>query len=77
MCNPKLTINENRVRASSQFFKSACKAGPWVNDFHADEELSKLNICRYQRYKINILNFRKEISKFVRFMRQSEVYNER
>lgn len=41
MCNTKLTITENRIKASSEFFNSACKAGPWVNNPKLNLELSK------------------------------------
>ncbi|KAJ8961422.1 hypothetical protein NQ318_014669 [Aromia moschata] len=38
-CDPALTITENRIKATSSFFKSACKAGPWVNSPPLDIEL--------------------------------------
>ncbi|CAH0559126.1 unnamed protein product [Brassicogethes aeneus] len=46
-CNPKLTINENRIKATSDFFKSSCKAGPWVHDPQKDDELKQKypNLC--------------------------------
>lgn len=43
-CVQSLTLVENRIRASSRFFKAACKAGPWVADNLLDEKLSKLLI---------------------------------
>ncbi|XP_068910367.1 transferrin [Tenebrio molitor] len=46
-CETKFTITENRIRASSQFFKSACKAGPWVHNPKLDQELKQKypNLC--------------------------------
>lgn len=29
-CDPKLTLEENRLKSLSSFFYQACKAGPWV-----------------------------------------------
>ncbi|XP_063912474.1 transferrin [Zophobas morio] len=47
MCNTKLTITENRIKASSEFFNSACKAGPWVNNPKLNLELKSKypNLC--------------------------------
>ncbi|XP_060523755.1 transferrin [Cylas formicarius] len=47
-CDPQLTITENRVRASSEIFLSACKAGPWVRNAVLDRELKQKypNLCR-------------------------------
>ncbi|KAF5299510.1 hypothetical protein FQR65_LT01093 [Abscondita terminalis] len=46
-CNPALTLTENRISASSKYFKSACKAGPWVNDPALDQQLKSKypNLC--------------------------------
>ncbi|KAF5276054.1 hypothetical protein FQA39_LY00850 [Lamprigera yunnana] len=46
-CNPSLTLTENRISASSKYFKSACKAGPWVNDPQLDSKLKSKypNLC--------------------------------
>ncbi|XP_017783463.1 PREDICTED: transferrin [Nicrophorus vespilloides] len=46
-CNTKLTITENRISATSNYFKQACKAGPWVNDPILDAELKTKypNLC--------------------------------
>lgn len=43
-CDSKLTLTENRIKASSEFFKAACKAGPWVDDPVLDSQLSKHNL---------------------------------
>ncbi|KAJ8982997.1 hypothetical protein NQ317_014292, partial [Molorchus minor] len=40
-CDPKLTITENRVKATASFFKSCCKAGPWVNNPTLDLQLKR------------------------------------
>lgn len=47
LCNPRLTITENRIKATSEFFKSSCKAGPWVNNYLDDEKLKRKypNLC--------------------------------
>lgn len=46
-CAASLTLTENRIRSSSNFFRSACKAGPWVNDRNLDAELKRKypNLC--------------------------------
>ncbi|KAK5650025.1 hypothetical protein RI129_001054 [Pyrocoelia pectoralis] len=46
-CNPLLSLTENRISSSSKYFKSACKAGPWVNDPVLDNELKRKypNLC--------------------------------
>ncbi|KAK4882805.1 hypothetical protein RN001_006124 [Aquatica leii] len=46
-CNSALTLTENRISASSKYFKSACKAGPWVNDPVLDQQLKNKypNLC--------------------------------
>ncbi|KAL1508850.1 hypothetical protein ABEB36_003680 [Hypothenemus hampei] len=46
-CFQNVTITENRIRASSNFFKSACKSGPWVNNPILDRELKQKysNLC--------------------------------
>ncbi|XP_048517219.1 transferrin [Dendroctonus ponderosae] len=46
-CHPNLTITENRVKATSNFFGAACKAGPWVNIPGLDYELKDKypNLC--------------------------------
>ncbi|KAL3278705.1 hypothetical protein HHI36_016239 [Cryptolaemus montrouzieri] len=47
MCQPELSLTENRIKSSSEFFKSACKAGPWVNNITLDFELKSKypNLC--------------------------------
>lgn len=40
-CDQKLTLIENRIKATSEFFGSACKAGPWVHNTKLDMSLSK------------------------------------
>ncbi|XP_026471609.1 transferrin-like [Ctenocephalides felis] len=40
-CDPSLSLAENRIKSSSMFFSSACKAGPWVTDIVEDRELKK------------------------------------
>jgi hypothetical protein len=69
-CETKFTITENRIRASSQFFKSACKAGPWVHNPKLDQELSKFTPQSGSPWEL-ILFFRTKISEFVRALRQS------
>ncbi|XP_065170841.1 transferrin [Atheta coriaria] len=46
-CDQSLTLTENRIKSSSTFFKTACKAGPWVNDPNLDSQLKKSypNLC--------------------------------
>ncbi|CAG9765049.1 unnamed protein product [Ceutorhynchus assimilis] len=46
-CSTNLTITENRVKASSDFFGAACKAGPWVNNPILDMQLKRKypNLC--------------------------------
>ncbi|XP_031358132.1 transferrin-like, partial [Photinus pyralis] len=46
-CNPLLSLTENRISSSSKYFKSACKAGPWVNDRALDSQLKRKypNLC--------------------------------
>ncbi|GLV38042.1 Transferrin 3 [Carabus blaptoides fortunei] len=46
-CDPHLSLMENRIKASSQYFRSACKAGPWVSDSLLDEKLKLKysNLC--------------------------------
>lgn len=47
LCDQNLTLIENRVKATSDFFGSACKAGPWVNNPHLDAILKEKyqNLC--------------------------------
>lgn len=40
-CDQSLTLIENRVKATSDFFGSACKAGPWVNNPQLDTLLKE------------------------------------
>lgn len=40
-CDEKLTLTENRIKATADFFGSACKAGPWVHNPKLDLKLSK------------------------------------
>ncbi|CAG9863748.1 unnamed protein product [Phyllotreta striolata] len=40
-CDPNLTLQENRLLASSNFFGSSCKAGPWVNEAKIDQQLKR------------------------------------
>ncbi|KAJ8938556.1 hypothetical protein NQ314_011445 [Rhamnusium bicolor] len=40
-CDPKLTITENRIKATAGFFKESCKAGPWVNNPILDIQLKR------------------------------------
>ncbi|XP_018328245.1 transferrin [Agrilus planipennis] len=46
-CIPSLTVMENKIKTSSDFFYAACKAGPWVNDPITDRQLKKKynNLC--------------------------------
>ncbi|XP_069363596.1 transferrin-like isoform X2 [Maniola hyperantus] len=46
-CDPSLTLTENRIKALSEFFHKACKAGPWVPDVERDAELKGKypNLC--------------------------------
>ena len=46
-CNEGNTVYEDRIKATSNFFKSACKAGPWVVDSVQDDILKKKykNLC--------------------------------
>ncbi|VEN49497.1 unnamed protein product [Callosobruchus maculatus] len=47
-CDPKLTVTENRIKASSNFFSTACKAGPWVHNPVLDQTLKRkyTNLCK-------------------------------
>ncbi|KAJ8921781.1 hypothetical protein NQ315_008407, partial [Exocentrus adspersus] len=47
VCDPELTITENRIKATADFFKSSCKAGPWVNNPPLDIQLKQKypNLC--------------------------------
>ncbi|XP_050305304.1 transferrin [Anthonomus grandis grandis] len=47
-CHSNLTITENRVKASSDFFGAACKAGPWTSDAALDFQLKSKypNLCK-------------------------------
>ncbi|KAK9878958.1 hypothetical protein WA026_003777 [Henosepilachna vigintioctopunctata] len=47
MCESDLTLTENRIKSSSEFFGVACKAGPWVDNVTLDYELKKKypNLC--------------------------------
>lgn len=40
ICDTDVTAVENTFKSSSKFFKSACKAGPWVPDRKMDTKLS-------------------------------------
>ncbi|XP_023309775.1 transferrin [Anoplophora glabripennis] len=42
-CDTDLTITENRIKATAEFFEASCKAGPWVNN-------PSLNIQLKQKY---------------------------
>ncbi|VVD03897.1 unnamed protein product [Leptidea sinapis] len=46
-CESGLSLSENRIKAVSQFFSKACKAGPWVPDQKQDAELKLKysNLC--------------------------------
>ncbi|XP_076253125.1 transferrin 3 isoform X1 [Rhynchophorus ferrugineus] len=46
-CDSDLTITENRIKASSDFFGKACKAGPWINDPILDRKMKDKypNLC--------------------------------
>ncbi|XP_063235650.1 transferrin-like isoform X2 [Bacillus rossius redtenbacheri] len=46
-CEQALTVAENRLKSSSEFFKSACKAGPWAPDQAVDRRLKERyhNLC--------------------------------
>uniref|UniRef100_A0A6P7F5N0 Transferrin n=1 Tax=Diabrotica virgifera virgifera TaxID=50390 RepID=A0A6P7F5N0_DIAVI len=46
-CDPLLSLSENRVKATSDFFGAACKAGPWVHDPILDIQLKRkyTNLC--------------------------------
>lgn len=64
-CDQSLTLTENRIKSSSTFFKTACKAGPWVNDPILDSQLSKFSyLHKYLDIYINltIFMFRKKLS---------------
>lgn len=60
---------ENKVRASTEFFIAACKAGPWVPDKVRDRTLSKqLFLIKTHVNENNVLNlyfYRKFVSKFM------------
>nr|CAD7195356.1 unnamed protein product [Timema douglasi] len=47
LCESELTLAENRLKASSEYFKMACKAGPWVADAELDIKLKEKyhNLC--------------------------------
>nr|CAD7441723.1 unnamed protein product [Timema bartmani] len=47
LCESELTLAENRLKASSKYFKMACKAGPWVADADLDIKLKEKyhNLC--------------------------------
>ncbi|KAG8235866.1 hypothetical protein J437_LFUL016473 [Ladona fulva] len=47
-CEPNMTIMENRLKSSSEFFGSACKPGSWVGDPSFDEILKSKypNLCQ-------------------------------
>lgn len=40
-CIPSITLTENRIKASAEYFEEACKAGPWVSNPILDVQLSK------------------------------------
>lgn len=42
-CDQSLTLTENRIKATADFFGSACKAGPWVHNPKLEVALSKYN----------------------------------
>lgn len=46
-CQPDLTLTENRIKSSSEFFSVACKSGPWVENATLDYELKNKypNLC--------------------------------
>ncbi|XP_021919333.1 transferrin-like isoform X2 [Zootermopsis nevadensis] len=48
VCDADLTAVENSLKSSSQFFKAACKAGPWVPDLKLDTKLKQTysNLCK-------------------------------
>ncbi|PSN46014.1 hypothetical protein C0J52_06348 [Blattella germanica] len=47
-CNSDLSVFENRIKSSSEFFEAACKAGPWVPDRQLDAKLKQTysNLCK-------------------------------
>ncbi|XP_069678938.1 transferrin-like isoform X2 [Periplaneta americana] len=48
VCDPDLSTVENLLKSSSQYFKAACKAGPWVPDNKLDTKLKQTysNLCK-------------------------------
>lgn len=40
-CDQNLTLTENRIKATGDYFGSACKPGPWVHNPELDIALSK------------------------------------
>lgn len=46
-CDPNKTLVENQVAAASNFFESACMAGPWTSDAQLDNKLKSRykNLC--------------------------------
>jgi len=47
LCDRDLSMVENNLKSSSQFFKAACKAGPWVPDHELDTKLSMLHTVKH------------------------------
>lgn len=48
VCDAELTAVENDLKSTSQFFKAACKAGPWVPDHKLHTKLSMLHtVCLF------------------------------
>ncbi|XP_023302342.2 transferrin [Lucilia cuprina] len=57
-CDPEMSINEDRIRASARFFGPSCKAGPWVPNPKQDRQLKDRypSLCQmcYDPYRCDI-----------------------
>lgn len=57
-CDPNLSLTEDRIRASANYFGPSCKAGPWVSDPNEDRILktkysSLCQLC-YDPYRCGV-----------------------
>ncbi|XP_071448737.1 transferrin [Hetaerina americana] len=48
VCQPNISVAENFIKSSSEYFGAACKPGPWVDDEVLDSELKSKykNLCQ-------------------------------
>ncbi|XP_055920328.1 transferrin [Eupeodes corollae] len=57
-CDPNLSLTEDRIRASSNYFGPSCKAGPWVPDPVQDRILKRKypSLCQlcYDPYRCSV-----------------------